>query len=52
MKQWEYKTVFIARHEVGNKLNELGLEGWDLLSVSRAGPGSTGLYYFLQRPLE
>ena len=52
MKQWEYKTVFIARHEVGNKLNEQVLAGWKLVSVSRVGPESTGLYFFLRRQFE
>ena len=52
MKQWEYKTVSIARHEIEKKLKELVLEGWEYVSVSREGPVSTRLYFFLRKQLE
>jgi hypothetical protein len=52
MKQWEYKTVSISHHEMENKLKELVLEGWEHVSVSRVGPVSTGLYFFLRRQFE
>lgn len=49
--QWEYKVVFLKdSYTIDKSLNELGLEGWELVAfhmtteLKRDGQG--GLFYF------
>jgi hypothetical protein len=69
MQKWEYKTLQLAMNEkenliwfdaeddqrsVKDRLNELGEEGWELVSVdTRSLSGVTiGTVYYLKRPVE
>ena len=50
MTQWEYKILFST--VIGNdqkQLNELGLEGWELVATTNSMGGVEG--YVMKRPL-
>ncbi len=50
MTQWEYKILFST--VIGNdqkQLNELGLEGWELVATTNSMAGVEG--YVMKRPL-
>jgi len=49
--KWEYKSVTI-QHDV-KRLNELGQDGWELVSGAPTGDFNTGVSIcFLKRPLQ
>jgi hypothetical protein len=49
MKKWEYKVLVMNTEKEEEKMNELGKEGWKLVSV-RHSPIGLHSYYF-KRPL-
>jgi hypothetical protein len=37
MKQFEYKIIYTLSEELETTLNELGRDGWELVSVNNSG---------------
>jgi len=44
---WEYKTYMGATGSADDRLNELGLEGWELVGFAQTGPT---VRYVFKRP--
>lgn len=43
--EWQYKIVESERERAEKEINNLGAQGWDLVSVQREGESSRALYY-------
>ena len=53
MTQWEYRIVEnsdAAYSQIAELLNDLGSQGWELVSVRGKKPGKLKVFYF-KRPL-
>ena len=53
MTQWEYRIVEIPEYgfiKLAEMLNDLGSQGWELVSVKGRKPGKLKVFYF-KRPL-
>jgi len=53
MTQWEYRIVEnsdAAYSQIAEILNDLGRQGWELVSVRGKKPGKLKVFYF-KRPL-
>ena len=53
MTQWEYRIVKntdAMYSEIADMLNDLGSQGWELVSVNGKKPGKLKVFYF-KRPL-
>jgi hypothetical protein len=48
---WEYKAVGLGLTGLNNQLNEIGLQGWELVSISKSGIGVENLLAIFKRPL-
>lgn len=51
MQKWEYHVLFLAdtnRNSVGEEFNELGKEGWELVSAVPVSWGA--IEYVFKRP--
>jgi hypothetical protein len=43
--EWQYKIVELERESAEPKINNLGAQGWELVSVQLKGESSRALYY-------
>lgn len=55
MIQWEYKNIYGSLHLDDNTLNEIGSEGWELITIMfryESGPKLNYYNYYFKRPLK
>ena len=59
MIKWEYKTEYINEYSLTEKqektLNDLGKEGWEMISLIKSSGGPTNRSYFqafFKRPID
>lgn len=55
MKKYEYKIIILPENQTSEQdliiLNQLGLEGWELVNVSLASPNGYTLCAYFKREL-